>query len=120
VEANLAVPADGARQRAEAEDSPEVGGVDRLTRRLPQHDLRREIVDSALCVPALMGPMPLKLIIPHNLRMLVIHPLTRCAAHHIGVSHPTLDREPAFRQVLPGVPPRDGRPLDTQLAQTGG
>jgi hypothetical protein len=47
VEPNLAVPTDGARQLAEAEDPPEVGGVDRLSRRLPQHDLRCEIVDTA-------------------------------------------------------------------------
>jgi len=108
VEADLAVPADGACRLAEAEDPPEVGGVDHLPRRLSQDDLRRAIGDPVLGLPACLRPMPPTLIIPHERRVPVIHPLARCAAHDRGIQHPARDGEPTFGEVLPGVPPRGG------------
>jgi hypothetical protein len=64
--------------------------------------------------------MPPKLILLPKLRLLVIHTLALWAAHDRGIQHPALDGEPAFGQVLPGMPLRDRRPLDAQLAETGG
>lgn len=80
VEPDLAVPTDGARQLAEAEAPPEVGGLEPRSRRLPQHDRRRELGDPAWWIPACMGPMSPTLIILPERRMLVIHPLALCTA----------------------------------------
>ena len=63
--------------------------------------------------------MPPKLVILDKLGMLGIHLLALGAAHDIRVEHATLDRKPAFHKILPGMPLRDRRPLNIQLAETG-
>jgi len=67
-----------------------------------------------------MGPMPPKLVIVHKLGMLGINVLALGIAHDRRVEHATLDRKPTFRKILPGMPLRDRRPLDIQLAETRG
>src|ERR1044072_6965288 len=67
-----------------------------------------------------MRPMAPKLVILHNLRMPVIHVLALRAAYNIGIEHAALDRKPTFGPVLPGMPLHGRRPLDIELAKTGG
>jgi hypothetical protein len=62
--------------------------------------------------------MPPKLIVLHERRMPPIDPLPSGAPSHISVHHPALDGKAAFRQVLPGMPLRDRRPLNRQLLKT--
>src|SRR5215813_12189674 len=62
--------------------------------------------------------MPPALIILHKLGMLGIDLLALGAAHDIRVEHATLDRKPAFRQILPGMTLGNGRPVNIELAET--
>jgi hypothetical protein len=61
-----------------------------------------------------------KLIILHKLGVPLIHLLALGAPHDIGIEHAALDGKAAFRPILPGMPLRRRRPLDIELAETGG
>src|SRR6516165_4065281 len=99
---------DGARQLAEPYGLPQADGVKRSSPGLPKDHLRGEIVHPSLGILAFMRPMPPKLIILHKLRMLAIDMFALGTAHDIGIQHAALNREPTFREVLPGMPLRDG------------
>jgi hypothetical protein len=120
VEPNLAILPDGACQLAEAYGPPQAEGIERTPPRLPEHDLRGEIIDAPLGVLAFMRPMAPKLIIPHKLGMLLIHLLALGAPHDRGIEHAALDRKAAFRPIVPGMALRRWGPLDSELAETGG
>ena len=108
MEPDVAILPDGARQLAEAKSPPEADGVNGSPHGLSQDDLRREVVDAPLRITAFMGPVPPKLVILDKLPMLRIDALALRAAHDIRVEHAALDGKPTFRQVLPGVPLRNG------------
>jgi hypothetical protein len=61
-----------------------------------------------------------KLIIPHTLGMPLLDLLTLCAADDRRIEHAALDRKAAFRALVPGMALCGRRPLDIQLAETGG
>src|SRR2546421_8689970 len=86
---------------------------------LPQDDLGRQIVEPALGIRPFVRPMPPKLVVTHELRMLPIHLLPCRAAHATGIQHPALDAEAAFGEILPGMATRDGRPADGELIEAG-
>ena len=88
--------------------------------RLPEYDFWGEIINAALGILAFMRPMAPKLIIPHKLGMPLIDLLTLRAADDIRIEHAALDRKAAFRTILPRMALRGWRPLDIQLAETGG
>jgi hypothetical protein len=112
--------ADRACELTQPEGPPELHGVEGPALGLPQHALRRERIEPAMRVLACMRPMAPKLVIPHAWRMLRIHALALRAAHPIRVEPPALDRAPACREMLPRMALGNGRPLDAQLAETGG
>jgi hypothetical protein len=72
-----------------------------------------------LGVLAFVRPMAPELIVLHELGMLPIHRLSIRTACHIGIQHPTLDREAPLSEVLPGMALGDRCSLDCQLCETG-
>ncbi len=118
MEPDLPVSPHPACHLTEPEDAAETAGVHGTSFGTPKHHLGCEIVDSALSIPAFMRPVPPELVVVHELGMLPIdhHPFG--AADDIRIQHPALDGKAAFRQVLPGMPLGDRRPLNRELLKT--
>ena len=118
MEPNLPVSPHQACHLTEPEDAAEAAGVHGAPFGIPEHHLRCEIVDPALRIPACMRPVPPELVIVHELGMLPIDHRPFGAADDIGIQHSALDGEAAFRQVLPGMPLGDRRPLNRERLKT--
>lgn len=120
VEPHLAIVPDSPRQLAETEGPSHVEGIEDPSGGLPQDDLGGEIRDPALGIVAFMRPMSPKLIVLHQLGVLLIPALTVRASDNRCIQHATFDSEAALGEVLPGMPLRDRGPRDPQLAETWG
>jgi hypothetical protein len=120
MEPHLAILPDGTRELAKASGPPQAHQVEDPALGLPQHDLWGARIDAALGILACMRPMAPKLIIPHTLGVPVIHLLALGTPHDRGIEHAALDGTATFRPIVPGMALRGRRPLESQLAETGG
>jgi hypothetical protein len=118
VEPDLTVSPYRACHLTKPEDAAEAAGIYGAPLGPPEHHLGCEIVDSTLSIPAFMRPVPPELVIMHELGMLPIDHRPFGAAADIRIQHPALDGNAAFRQVLPGMPLGDRRPLNRERLKT--